>query len=502
MKSHKYVPNIPKLYGEVNAFTLELAAAHPYHEVESLNLLLEAAFECFPCRDYCVLSIPSTCPPFPLLNNFTRVTPRPVSPYPQELYVVHRNVVLSNISVRVAIRTDIPAVVQLTYYMVSPEKLIENFTSAVYEDDNYRAFVLLSEDQIVGAAVLREEEDFEYLKTHYELMYWLDENHHKAGSYGLIEYLVLSPIFQRHSRFFLKEIHRLSDYSALYYCIFPSDTVNIQKGRPLCCAISDLIPIRPRPMFEFSHTNVEGCVPADVVHRKDAPFALYLSTARHCTLSRYEINKKIVVVGASDTSLSFLDSLLCSWSTSYYVTFTNVSVISPHGLPYQKEDNYIRDMMFVKRGHYNYRHMHLSSLRTYVNIVNAVMTGIDRKNKLIILNDNKFLAYDLLFLVCGEQFQKPIITAEKKEKKEGGSKKPKEFPENVFLINTETDANNALIKLKSLVIERRKTVCKYRFDLETDIEVGRMLCTKILLNLANFPCCKMNYKKQIQNFLV
>lgn len=60
--------------------------------------------------------------------------------------------------------------------------------------------VLTSGTDIVGMAVVQEEEDFEYLRTHYELKPWLDESKHTLGSRGLILHLLISPIFQRYRK--------------------------------------------------------------------------------------------------------------------------------------------------------------------------------------------------------------------------------------------------------------------------------------------------------------
>lgn len=84
------------------------------------------------------------------------------------------------------------------------------------------------------------------------------------------------------------------------------------------------------------------------------------------------------------------------------------------------------------------------SLRTYINIVNGIMTGLDRKKKRVIINGSSFIDYDYLFLMCGTQFQTPIVATRKKKKKQLA------FPQNVFIINGTLDSNKALIKLQDL----------------------------------------------------
>lgn len=75
------------------------------------------------------------------------------------------------------------------------------------------------------------------------------------------------------------------------------------------------------------------------------------------------------------------------------------------------------------------------NLRTYVNSVTGKVTEIRRRDQTIIINNEMLLPYDLLFLMTGEMFLRPINS---------------DKPENLFIINNAYDANNALMKLKYL----------------------------------------------------
>lgn len=214
-----------------------------------------------------------------------------------------------------------------------------------------------------------------------------------------------------------------------YYCF-----------RSLAGVIGDLLFVKPKVKPEFNVLNVNGCEPELVVHRVDPPFALHLSTKDMCSLPRIEVNRKIVVIGGSETAMAFLESLLYDCDKMRLVTFTNVTLVAPHILNHQIDVNTIRDMMFVVTSNLSYRYLQMHQIRTYVNVINGVLTEIDRKNKKIILNGGQELYYDLLFLMCGEQYQKPKC-----------GKKTVEYPNNVFIINTETDASHSLCYLKGVV---------------------------------------------------
>ena len=84
-----------------SAFAITLFAMDEEHETRSLDLLYEA-FRQFPLRDYCIITIPASVAEFPLLQNFTHMTPKPDAIVPHELYVLHRHALI-----RLIIRTRI-----------------------------------------------------------------------------------------------------------------------------------------------------------------------------------------------------------------------------------------------------------------------------------------------------------------------------------------------------------------------------------------------------------
>lgn len=90
-------------------------------------------------------------------------------------------------------------------------------------------------------------------------------------------------------------------------------------------------------------------------------------------------------------------------------------------------------------------YLSLLSLSTYVTVITGVMSAIDRKNKCIVVNGTN-LNYDLLFLTCGKQYQMPKRTEDKRGQ-------TVERPNNVFVVNTETDIDIVIKTLRGLVQE-------------------------------------------------
>lgn len=448
MEGQIYHPKVPVYHGNGNAFVIEVLAVKPQHEA-SLRYLLAASFECFPDRDYCCLCMPSTETPFPLLKLLVRVTPRPSSNFEMELYVAHRCAISSDLVVREAQRSDVEVLDAMCGRLKTNtihSQLIQSVTAL---DSKYSTYIFQSGKTVIGFAILSEENDIEYVNSHYQLSAWTDMNRHKVGCHGTINCFIMSPIFDKHTRFFLQELHRLSDYSILFYRIFPDD-MNVNQTRRIACSLGVLLPVIPSSLSENEVTSTEFWKLPEVLNHMEDPYSLYISTPLHCGLTRTEINIKIVVVGASDVALSFLVELLFKNNPNYRVTFNNITLVSPHGVCRQRT-NKVRDILIPSRGVLHGYYLSQLSLRTYVNIVNGVMTAINRKQKTISVN-NTFLPYDMLFLTCGRQYQMPQRT---------GKGRRAEFPDNVFIVNSEIDADVALMKLNRIISDLAMSKCKF-----------------------------------------
>ena len=57
--------------------------------------------------------------------------------------------------------------------------------------------------QVVGVAVLRQEEQVDYLRAHYNLEDFVYFNYHRPEEHGHLHHCILNPIFHGHTRHFL-----------------------------------------------------------------------------------------------------------------------------------------------------------------------------------------------------------------------------------------------------------------------------------------------------------
>jgi NADH dehydrogenase FAD-containing subunit len=110
------------------------------------------------------------------------------------------------------------------------------------------------------------------------------------------------------------------------------------------------------------------------------------------------VNTRIIVVGASDTGISFIESLL----SNRYLQFTSIYLIAPGGLSYYHIDDSSKNM---KSSSYSYtlREYRNLLLENRVTVIDARLIEIDREEKRVILNDESVLRYDILLLAMGLQ---------------------------------------------------------------------------------------------------
>lgn len=92
----------PEFLGKPNAFSVEIIAVDPKHE-ECLLSLFECAFDYFPDKDYCVLTLPLEVEEHYLSRFFSNVPQRYDANSRCSLHVMHKNTILGDVSVKVGI---------------------------------------------------------------------------------------------------------------------------------------------------------------------------------------------------------------------------------------------------------------------------------------------------------------------------------------------------------------------------------------------------------------
>ncbi|XP_075977371.1 cilia- and flagella-associated protein 61-like [Anticarsia gemmatalis] len=460
-------PKPVRYHGSPNAFLIELFTMHPDYDERYGFDVLEAAFELFPNRDYCILCLPSNQPAFPLLEHFTLVTPigNRMRFINESLFVAHVNSVRGNMRVRPGEhydKNDLRTILENTPRM---ETLLELFNSSL-GSKTLTSFVLLSENQPFGFVVIGPLEDGTAVRTQYDL----EPEPRRPGTDGAILAGVMSPALEPHTRWFMRELMRQSRFSTLFWICRLFARGDASPVRNLMSLAGHMNPVHPRQ----SVPNISGNKDLDKIFRDlSSPFALWMLERPLTSLPKVYVNNSIVVVGASRTGLAFLETLIMG-PTSQYLTFSNVTLVSEHGLPTVADCLKAADICVPRYGRFTDRYIKSVPFYYYVDVISAVMIGIDRKRKCIHLKGGSTKYYDELVLTCGQQFQHPdyldeaLDLAKEVEKgkpcdrilmdnpkyQEDRVPPPPELPDNVFLVNSLYEANVILIKLMRMISDK------------------------------------------------
>lgn len=136
----------------------------------------------------------------------------------------------------------------------------------------------------------------------------------------------------------------------------------------------------------------------DPLDEEEPPFALCFLTKRLLSEPKIVKNSRIVVVGASDTGISFIEALL----SIGYLNFTNITLVAPGGLPHHHIPEKKTNLKAYSTS-YTSEELKKLMLESRVRVLDARMVDIDRSDKNIILNDGNVIPYDNLVLAMGIQ---------------------------------------------------------------------------------------------------
>ncbi|XP_071067676.1 cilia- and flagella-associated protein 61 isoform X2 [Dasypus novemcinctus] len=440
----------PIYRGTSTAFCIQLFCIEEKYEARSLDFM-NFVFSLFPDKNFCIISLPHLTPEFVLIQNFVKMVPFTNCTLEQDLYIFHRAGLLKSINIRLATNSDTPGVENLVSTLLLNRSILDDFNQykVAHRDPDgtpLQAFVAEVAEQIVGIAVIRNEMDIEYIRSHYNIEDFIYFTHHQREEHGHLHHFALNPIFRHYTKFFLKEILRLGFKSCLYYPIYPhlrSGKFQNPYAHSLTSALHYLVPVRPRRQIVYPLEKLGINAPSKEVSKEPLCYALN-HTNRKLTLEpKITVNAKIVVVGASNVGISFLETLV----------FCHC---------------------------FNDKDYALMSLCSWVNVVVGRMTAIDRAAKHVVVSKEEIVLYDHLILCTGQQYQVPCPTGADITKHLTNREIPNnskqqytgKVPCNHFTLNDEDDCFKALtwIKNNSITTEGNVIVYGNTIDIYTTVE--------------------------------
>lgn len=404
------IPEVPDSLK--NAFAVTLFCMEAAFDSRSQDFL-KHAFDEYPDRDYLIITQPHTVVESQLLSKFTLPAKKTKNTFQHVLYIMHRDFLFEqDMVVKRISEADLEAAQEL----ITPLDEAKSMYEALYECavnpacTNY-GFVAKVFDQVIGAFVLSKDVNLEYYISHFHIQDQVLIAEQDRKSHTRLIHSCVNPIFEKSTRIILKELLRLTQKTCMYF------EVNHQTIIPPI--FHDLVHVRSRrfPHFldrKWDHerfvsedaqkkhdedikNRVDGCQ-RDPLDEEEPPFALCFSTRRILSEAKIIKNARVVVVGASDTSISFIEALL----SISYLHFTNIVLVAPGGLPH----NHFSDKHHGLKAYstsYTSEELRKLMLESRVRVINARMVDIDRSDKNIILHDNTVIPYDTLVLGMGIQ---------------------------------------------------------------------------------------------------
>ncbi|XP_005866045.1 PREDICTED: cilia- and flagella-associated protein 61 [Myotis brandtii] len=477
----------PVYKGAPSAFCIQLFCIDEKYEARSLDFM-EFVFSLFPDKNFCLISLPHLTPEFVLIQNFVKVVPFNNCTLEQDLYVFHRAGLLKTIKIRLANLLDSPGVQNLVSSLKLSRHILDDLKQyfEAHRDPGgtpLRAFVADVAKQVVGIAVIRDEMDIEYIRSHYNIEDFIYFSHHQRQEHAHLFHFAINPIFRHYTKFFLKEIFRLGHKSCLYYPIYPASRegkFQSSYAHSLTSALHYLVPVRPRRQIVYPLEKLGINAPSKEVSKEPLSYALY-HTNRKLTLEpKITVNARIVVVGASNVGISFLETLVfCS-----HLKFSNLTLISTHGLPGKKLLGTEQRKFLASDQSYNDKDHALMSLCSWVNVVVGRMTAIDRAAKHVVVSHEDIVLYDHLILCTGQQYQVPCPSGAdigqhltNRDVEEGYRKQryTDQVPRNHFTLNDEEDCLKAQIWIRNNAITTEGNVIVYGNTLDTYTTIEMLL---------------------------
>ena len=119
---------------------------------------------------------------------------------------------------RRATADDLPRIKDLIETLEDKETAFKQIYEATVNSDSPNlAFVCKIYDDVIGTFLLAKDVNLDYYKSHFHIQDAVLLNEHERKAHTRLIFSVINPIFERSTRFILKELMRLSANTCMYF---------------------------------------------------------------------------------------------------------------------------------------------------------------------------------------------------------------------------------------------------------------------------------------------
>lgn len=117
-----------------------------------------------------------------------------------------------------ALKEDLEKIKVLSEGLDEKQHMYDTLYEAIVNPDSSNlAFVARIDEEVVGAFVLAKDVNLDYYRSHFHIQDSILLNEHERKAHTRLIYSVINPIFEKSTRFMLKELMRLSANTCMYF---------------------------------------------------------------------------------------------------------------------------------------------------------------------------------------------------------------------------------------------------------------------------------------------
>ena len=392
----------------INAFCVKLFFIEQAFESRSSDFLLKV-FDQFPDKDYLVLTQPHSFIENSLLENFIKINKKVDSLFGEILFIIHReSLMISLLNVNFATEKDLEEASYL-FEDLGPQRAYM-YDLALYSIRNanskFMCVVCKIKNSIIGISLLSKEVNIDYYDSHFSIRDYINLDKISKYFHSRIIFFESLKNFVQYTKVIFTEILKLINKIAIYYEITPDAEIVPKFFKDFILTHNRKFPHFIMKEWNYKKeqyedekikTRTDG-EERDELDEKESDFCLVYLSKKMLVESRIANNNRIVIIGASDTGISFIESLL----SIRYLEFSYIYLIAPGGLLYHHIEKEI-DNMKVSINNYQLKELKKLLLEKRIKIINSIVKDIKPKQKYIQFMDDTILNYDYLILTLGLQ---------------------------------------------------------------------------------------------------